>query len=209
MKPLRGMSNTRIYRCWNRMIHRCYNSNNKDFRHYGGRGISVCDEWLDKTWGFTNFYHWAMTNGYTDDLTIDRIDVNGNYCPENCRWATILEQRNNMRSNVVLTYKGETHNLKQWADKLGLNYRAICLRYERGWSIKDILETPIKCSLHLVEFNGEVKNIHEWANIMHIKQDNLSHRLKKRNYNMYATYEHFDDLHDGYEEYKENSEITN
>jgi len=208
MEPLTGMSNTRIYRCWNRMKHRCYNVNNKDYKHYGGRGITVCDEWLDDILGFTNFYYWAMSSGYSDDLTIDRIDVNGNYEPSNCRWATIFEQRNNMRSNVVLTYNGETHNLKQWADKLGLVYRALCSRYERGWSVEDILETPIKCSVRFVEFNGETKTIHDWSDIMNIKQDTLSARLKKRNYDMYAVYDHFQDIHRGYEEYIENSEIT-
>lgn len=208
MEPLTGMSNTRIYRCWDRMKHRCYNSKNKDYRHYGGRGIKVCDEWLDDTWGFTNFYYWAMNNGYSDNLTIDRIDVNGNYEPLNCRWATIIEQRNNMRSNVVLTYKGETHNLKQWSKILGLNYRTLCLRYERGWSVDTILNTPVKCALRYVEFNDEIKSVHEWADIMKIKQDTLSARLKKRNYDMYAVYDHFQDIHKGYEEYTENSEIT-
>lgn len=92
-----GGSKTRLYRVWRGMKTRCYNANSKKYHHYGGRGIIICDEWLTS---FAKFREWALTNGYTDKLSIDRIDVNGNYEPSNCRWADDLTQRHNRRDGV-------------------------------------------------------------------------------------------------------------
>lgn len=107
-----GMSKTRLYECWRDMRNRCYLKTRYDYKRYGGRGIVVCDEWKNK---FEPFYDWAINNGYKDYLTIDRIDVNGNYCPENCRWATKKEQALNRRTTVFVEYNGEKHSLKDWA----------------------------------------------------------------------------------------------
>ena len=96
-KPRHGMSNTRIHRCWSDMKQRCLNKNNKWYPSYGGRGINVCDEWMH----FENFYDWAINNGYLEDLTLDRIDNNKGYCPQNCRWATHTQQIRNRRQTVV------------------------------------------------------------------------------------------------------------
>ena len=93
-----GMSRTRIYRIYVGMKQRCNNPNNRLYKYYGGRGISICDEWSHKDSGFMSFYHWSMANGYSKDLSIDRIDVNGNYTPDNCRWANSTIQNINMRS---------------------------------------------------------------------------------------------------------------
>ena len=88
------LSDTRLYNIWCAMKQRCYYSKHKDYHNYGGRGITICDEWR---YDFKAFYDWSMSHGYCDDLSIDRIDVNGNYTPNNCRWATALEQRLNQR----------------------------------------------------------------------------------------------------------------
>lgn len=110
----------RLYQCWLDMKQRCYNSKNKYYSDYGGRGITVCQEWLDD---YCTFYEWAMSHGYADDLTIDRIDDNGNYCPENCRWATPKEQTNNRRVTKYVEINGIRKPRSEWAKILGISYR--------------------------------------------------------------------------------------
>lgn len=133
---LHNKSQTRIYRIWQRMKARCYNQNDKHYEYYGGRGITICDEWKDD---FQCFYDWSMSNGYTDRLTIDRIDSNGDYTPSNCRWATRKQQANNTRQNRYLTYNGKTLTAKQWSEELGINYSTIQGRIRRGLNISEIL----------------------------------------------------------------------
>ena len=112
-----GKYGIRQYRIWIMMKQRCYNPKTPTYKHYGGRGITVCDEWLHN---FQAFYDWAMANGYADDLTIDRKDVNGNYEPSNCRWATSEEQHTNTRRNVYFEYNGEKLTLSQLAHKYNI-----------------------------------------------------------------------------------------
>ena len=116
-----GLSKTRLYHSWNAMMQRCNNPKDKRYANYGGRGISVCKEWQD----FMTFRDWALSNGYASDLSIDRIDVNGNYCPENCRWATRIEQANNTTRNHYVTYNGETHTVAEWARLLGIDQSSL------------------------------------------------------------------------------------
>lgn len=113
-----NMKHTRLYHTWCNIKSRCNYKNRPDYHRYGGRGIKVCKEWED----FTNFYNWAMNNGYEDDLTIDRIDVNGNYEPSNCRWVDIITQANNTRRNLYITINGETKSLRQWYRIYNPNY---------------------------------------------------------------------------------------
>lgn len=108
-----GMTHSIIYDRWQGMIDRCYRKTDKAYYNYGARGICVCDEWRHV---FQNFYDWAMKNGYSDELTLDRIDVNGNYCPENCRFISVKEQCRNKRTNVYLAINGETKCVTEWCE---------------------------------------------------------------------------------------------
>lgn len=134
-----GMTHTKLHIKWQGMIDRCYRKTTNGYENYGGRGIKVCNEWTDKENGFINFYNWAIKSGYKDGLTIDRIDANGDYKPNNCRWATFKEQNNNKRNNCFLEYNGERHTLKEWSEKLNLNYDTIRCRKSKGWNNHEIL----------------------------------------------------------------------
>ena len=135
-----GMQNTRLYSLWNAMKSRCNNPKVKSYERYGGRGISVCEQW-EKS--FVSFYEWAINNGYEENLSIDRIDNDGNYCPENCRWIPFEEQCNNRRSNIVFKYNGEKHNLMQWCKLLNLDYKFIHNRiYRMKWDFEKAITTP-------------------------------------------------------------------
>ena len=122
-------SNTRIYNIYHGMVDRCYKVNDPDYTSYGGRGIAVCTEWLNS---FEEFYNWSLISGYSEELSIDRIDVNGNYEPSNCRWATMKEQGNNKRNTIRYTYNGFTHTLTEWAEMIGSKYNTVYHRYRKG-----------------------------------------------------------------------------
>lgn len=133
--------NTKLYGVWKTMKQRCYDSNKQHYECYGGRGIVVCDEWKDD---FLEFYNWAMVNGYKEGLSIDRIDVNGNYEPVNCRWVNHIEQCNNRRDNTRLTLGNETHTISEWSKKLGIKPNTLQNRKSSGWSDEDVLTKPVR-----------------------------------------------------------------
>ena len=133
-----GEYRSKLYKIHNSIKQRCLNPNNVYYYNYGGRGIEVCDEWLK----YENFRDWAISNGYKDGLSIDRINNNGNYEPSNCRWATMIQQSNNKRTNAYLTYNGETHTETEWSRILNVSREMIRGRVRRGWSIEEIFETP-------------------------------------------------------------------
>ena len=114
-------------------------SNNSHYHRYGGRGILICDEWINN---FKNFYDWAMENGYSDDLSIDRIDYDGNYEPSNCRWVDSLTQANNTSRNIYITCGFYTFSISIWCRITGLTYDEISRRKNDGWSPEDIICTP-------------------------------------------------------------------
>lgn len=137
----RKVPKERVYKIWAGIKNRCLNDNNQAFSRYGGREISICEEWLN----FETFKSWALNNGYKDDLTINRIDVNGDYEPSNCRWATPKEQANNRRNSTLLTFNGETHTLSEWENITGISQKVISSRINKlNWSIENSLTKPTK-----------------------------------------------------------------
>lgn len=134
------LSNSRIYRIYRGIISRCYKKYSSSYDRYGGRGIKIFQEWLDD---FMNFYNWSMENGYSENLSIDRIDPNGNYCPENCRWSTAKEQANNTRSTIFLTYNGETKSASEWAEITGISRNTITRRKRDGWTDAECLTIKV------------------------------------------------------------------
>ncbi len=123
-----GYSNTKLYRLWKQVKDRCNRAKNINYKHYGGRGIKVCNEWAND---FMIFHDWSIANGYKEGLTLDRIDVNGNYEPTNCRWVSMKEQQNNRRNNVVI----EGYTLSEIAQKENIDYEVLHSRYKRNKNI--------------------------------------------------------------------------
>ena len=140
-----GFGKTRIANIFNGMKQRCYNPNNYEFHLYGGRGIKICDEWLSDN---VSFYRWAIENGYIENATqaensIDRIDPEGDYSPENCRWVDSYVQANNTRKNIYYEWNGETHTLTEWSRIVGIKSGTLYNRMNKlGWTIGEALTLP-------------------------------------------------------------------
>lgn len=133
---------------WHGIKKRCLNEHNERYHQYGGRGIKICDEWLES---FDNFAEWALSNGYAENLTLERIDVNGDYCPENCKWIPLQEQAFNKRDTKWVEYRGEHLQLKVLCERLGITYDTVHDRiYKRGWSIEEAIEKPSQQSNSLM-----------------------------------------------------------
>ena len=132
--------NLSLWYRWHGIKKRCLNENDERYHQYGGRGIKICPEWLES---FDNFAEWALSHGYAENLTLERIDVNGDYCPENCKWITLQEQAFNKRGTKWVDYKGEHTQLKKLCERLGVTYDTVHDRiYKRGWSVEDAIEKP-------------------------------------------------------------------
>jgi hypothetical protein len=134
-------SYTKLYKSYTCMKERCYYPHNNRYYKYGARGIKMCEEWLKDR---KTFFKWAMENGYEDGLTIDRIDVNGDYCPENCRWLSRKEQMKNKTTTVWVEYDGNRMCLADWARKTGIGRCTLAARLKSGWSIEQALTTPLR-----------------------------------------------------------------
>lgn len=138
---IHGETGTRLYNNWKGMLQRCRDKNYAYYNDYGGRGIKVCDQWKQ----FVPFRNWALANGYKDGLTIERVDNNGNYEPENCKWVTRKEQGNNRRTNHLITFNGKTQNIAQWSEETGLPFQLIIERINiLKWTPQKALTTPAR-----------------------------------------------------------------
>jgi hypothetical protein len=135
------LKSRRLYGIWHAMKQRCFDKSQRSYPQYGGRGITICNEWLGD---IRIFFDWAMSHGYADNLSIDRIDVNGHYCPENCRWVSTGEQARNKTSNIKITFNGTTRVLSDWAKIKGIDKSTLANRIKKGWSIEKALNNPAK-----------------------------------------------------------------
>lgn len=136
-----GLGKGRLFSIWVNMKTRCLNPNTPSFKNYGARGITICDEWKDD---FKAFYDWSMSHGYSDDLTIDRIDNDGNYEPSNCRWVSMKTQCLNKSDNHIVVLNGVSKPLLSWCEDFRINYKTVRDRLHRGWSYQDALSKPVQ-----------------------------------------------------------------
>ena len=165
--------NESTYNSWANMKSRCNDKNNPDYHYYGGRGITHDPRWAD----FKNFFE-DMGPKPDDSLTIERIDNNGNYCKENCKWGTRKEQARNKSNNRYLTYNGDTLLLSEWADKLGINKGTIYLRLRKGWPLEKVLvkgREPVR----LLTYQGETLNLSQWSRKLGLSSKAVHLRLSK------------------------------
>lgn len=174
-----GKTNTRLFVVWSDMKARCFNAKNKNYKNYCGRGITICDEWVKD---FKTFYDWAIANGYDENAprgkcTLDRINVNGNYCPENCRWTDSKIQSNNRRNNCFLVCNGVKKTVTEWAEELGIDNKRIFRRLNKGLSDEEIILIPYKKPL-LITANGKTQTPTQWAREIGIKRTTLLQRKK-------------------------------
>lgn len=154
---------------------RCYNEDNINYKYYGGKGITICDEWMES---FDNFYHWAINNGYANELTIDRIDSNKGYSHDNCRWVTKREQSYNRSMSVKLTLNGRTMYMTEWAEELEIDKKILSWRYRNGWSDEEILTRPRDYKESKLTLNGETHSMSEWSRITNINRATISARIR-------------------------------
>lgn len=132
-----GEAKTRLYKIYAGMKKRCYNETAYNYRNYGARGIAICEDWLNS---WEAFRDWALANGYSDELSIDRIDVNGDYSPDNCRWVTRVVQANNRRTSRVITHDGESHTVAEWSRILSIPYKRLHKKISSGCSLSEIFQ---------------------------------------------------------------------
>ena len=166
----------RLKSIYNGMRLRCYNENNVNYKYYGGKGVTICDEWL---LSFENFFDWAINNGYNENLTIDRIDSEKEYSPDNCKWSTKKEQAYNRSISVKLTLNGRTMYMTEWAEELEIDKKILSWRYNNGWSDEEILTRPRDYKENKLTLNGETHSMSEWSRITGIKVATISYRIKK------------------------------
>lgn len=174
MSKKHGMCYTPTWSSWRSMRKRCLDPNTNVYKNYGGRGINICDRWSV----FANFLQ--DMGERPEGTTLDRIDNNGNYCPENCRWATLTEQCRNRRNNAWVTLNGETLCVTEWAELLGVKVSTLKERIRRGHrTVEEAFSSSVRCSVRMLEFNGETRSVAEWADLLGMKADTIHMRLHR------------------------------
>ena len=184
-----GLSRTKAYRTFHGMKQRCYNTNNPEYKNYGGRGIKICDEWLNDV---SKFWEWVLENGWDenksrDDQSIDRINVNGNYCPENCRIIPMSQQHYNRTDTHYITVNGITKTLQEWSDMYGVSPSLINYRLASGWSAEDAVLKSVKEMkerIGEITFNGRTMLLTDWARELNIPASTLANRLNSLGWNV-------------------------
>lgn len=145
-----GLKRHPLYDVWGKIKERCFKKTAKDYKHYGGRGITVCEVWIND---FLAFYNWAIDAGWKKGLEIDRVENDGPYCPDNCRFVTRSQNMRNTRRNNMVTYRGETKALIEWAEITGINRYTLFGRiFKYGWAVDLAMETPVGTT-----YNGQRK----------------------------------------------------
>ena len=170
-----NLADNKLYKVWYAMNYRCYDKKSNSYSNYGARGITVCDEWRKD---FKTFESWALNNGYSEGLSIERINVNGNYCPENCTWATHLEQCNNMRRNIFVTYLGKTKTLAQWSREMNRTYESRRDSYYRG-TFPPTEENAHRRRNKLIEYDGKRLTMKEWAVELNVSYASIKAKVKR------------------------------
>jgi hypothetical protein len=173
-----NLSNSRLYRIWNDMRTRCNKEYCDHFKDYGGRGIKVCSEWDNLNDGFQNFYEWSMSNGYSNDLTIDRVDNDGDYKPGNCRWVTQYEQNRNKRNNHYLDIDGERKIITDIAKENGLHPSTLKGRLDNGCSVEDAIKI-VKRNKRIINYNGKNYNPKQFSEMTGINYNTIMTRITK------------------------------
>lgn len=168
-----GEYNTHLYQVWADIKQRCLNPKNRSYGGYGGRGITICGEWAAN---YEAFRDWALTSGFSDDLQIERKNNNGNYEPSNCKWATRIEQANNVRSNQRIEHDGVSKTIAEWARCVGISHITLRGRLASGWSVADALSKPARdASVH---HNGITMSVGEWARTADLPYRVLVQRIR-------------------------------
>lgn len=181
------MNVRRLNNIYRSMKDRCYNPKNKDYKYYGGRGITVCKEWLNQEYsglghskkGWIAFRDWALKQNYNDNLTIDRINPDGCYEPSNCRWVDIKTQANNKRCNRLISMDGKTQTVAQWCEEKHLNYWTIIKRVKRSRTSNDNVLEENNLWYRMFTYNGKTQNIKDWCSELNLKYYTVMARINK------------------------------
>ena len=192
---------SRLNRIYQNMKIRCYEPKSQKFKYYGGRGITVCEEWNNReiiykgqrgrhSKGFLAFQEWALNNGYNDNLSLDRIDYNGNYEPTNCRWVTQKVQCNNTRRNRLINYKGKTQTLAEWCDELKLDYGKTNHRINTfHWSIERAFEVKENPRFRYITYKGKTQTLKEWCEELGLNPKIVSARINRYKWTIERAFE--------------------